>query len=430
MKNNTLLVKNAIFLDKSKKDIYVQDGLIIKIANKINKKADKVIDCCGEKAVLPGLINGHTHSGMSFLQGYADDLPLKEWLEKKIWPIEKKMDSEDIYWAMKLSCLKMIKTGITCFNDMYWRPGIDIKAITEMGMRAVVGLTLIDIVPEGDKEVIETNWKIFKGKGHDNISFSIAPHAIYTVNKNNLIWAKNFAQKNNLLIHIHLSETENEVKNCIKKYKLRPVEYLDSIGFLNKNCILAHTIWLSSKEIEILKIRKCTVVYNPCSNMKLGSGIFPYSALNKAGVNICLGTDSSASNNGLNLWEEMKFASLLQKVKERDASLLPIKKVFDMATKNVARALNIKTGEIKEGCLADLILIDLKNINLIPNHNLLSNLVYAGQGNWVSDVICNGKVLMRNYKIKGEDEIIKKAKTRIKKLFNNNKGRIKKKIKY
>ena len=425
---NTLLIKNAIFLDKSKKDVYVENGFIIKIAKKINKKAKREIDCFGEKAILPGLINSHTHSGMSFLQGYADDLPLKKWLEEKIWPIERKMDSKDIYWAMKLSCLKMIKTGITCFNDMYWRPEIDIRAITETGMRAVVGLALMDnATKEGNKESVEKNWKIFKEIGYDNISFTIAPHAIYTVSKDNLIWAKDFAQKNKLLTHVHLSETEDEVKDCVKKHKLRPVEYLDSIGFLNKNCLLAHTIWLSSREIEILKKRKCSVIYNPCSNMKLGSGIFPYQELDRAKVNICLGTDGPASNNGLNLWEEMKFASLLQKVNERDAYALPAKKAFDMVTKNAGQALNINIGKIKEGYLADLILIDLNNINLIPNHNLLSNLVYAGQGNWVSDVICNGKVLMRNYKIKGEEEIIEKVKKRIKKLFDKNKGRDKKK---
>jgi len=424
MKNNTLLIKNAIFLDKSKKDIYIENGCITKIVNKINKKAEKEINCYNKKVILPGLINSHTHSGMSFLQGYADDLPLKTWLEKKIWPIEKKMDSEDIYWAMKLACLKMIKTGTTCFNDMYWSPKINIKAITEMGIRAVVGLTFIDDIIGGDiKRILEKNWEILKKQKHTNVSFTIAPHAIYTVSKKNLIWAKNFAEKNNLLIHIHLSETEIEVKNCIKKHKLRPVEYLDSIGFLSKKCLLAHAVWLSPKEIDILKRRKCNVIYNPCSNMKLGSGIFPYPDLDKAKINICLGTDGSASNNSLNLWEEMKFASLLQKVSKNDACLLPIQKVFSMITKNAAQALNIKAGEIKEGNLADLILIDMDNINLIPNHNLLSNLVYTGQGNWVSDVICNGKILMRNYKIKGENEIIEKSQKRIKKLFSKSKGR-------
>ena len=419
---NTLLIKNAIFLDKSKKDVYIENGYIIKIADRINRKVKKEINCYGEKAILPGLINCHTHSGMSFLQGYADDLPLKEWLEKKIWPLEVKMDAKDVYWATKLACLKMIKTGTTCLNDMYWFPSASWQAIKEMGLRAVLGLILIDSsVLEGKKERIETNWEILKKEKSFNLSLSLAPHSIDTVSKKNLVWTKNFAQKNNLLIHIHLSETEQGVRNCVKKYKFRPVEYLDSIGFLNKNCLLAHSVWLSLKEIGILKKRKCSVVYNPCSNMKLGSGIFPYSALNKAGVNICLGTDGSASNNSLDLWEEMKFASLLQKVNKKDSRILPVKNNFALVTKNAARALSIKAGEIKEGKLADLILIDLKNINLIPNHNLLSNLIYAGQGNWVSDVICNGKVLMRNWKIKDEDMIIGQAQKRIKKLFNKNK---------
>jgi len=430
MENNTLLIKNAIFLNKSKKDVYIENGYITKIADRINKRAKNEINCCGEKAVLPGLINGHTHSGMSFLQGYADDLPLKEWLEKKIWPAERKMDSEDMYWAMKLSCLKMIKTGTTCFNDMYWTPEIDIRAITEMGIRAVIGLTLADIIREGNKKIVEKNWEVFKKRKFKNISFAIAPHAIYTVCKKNLIWAKNFAKKNNLLLHIHLSETEKEVNDCIRKYKMRPVEYLNSIGFLNKNCVLAHSIWLSDKEINILKIRECTVVYNPCSNMKLGSGVFPYSKLSKANVNICIGTDSSASNNNLDLLGEMKFASLLQKVYNKNSAVMSAQKTFNLTTQNAAKALRINAGRIKIGKLADLILIDLKNICLTPNHNILSNIVYSCNGDCVSDVICNGKVLMRNRRVKDEDKIIEQAQKRIKKLFNKNKGRSKKKIKY
>ena len=425
---NTLLIKNAIFSDKSKKDVYIEDGHITKIVSRISRKAKNEIDCSGKKAILPGLINCHTHSAMSFLQGYADDLPLKEWLEKKIWPLEAKMTEKDIYWATKLACLKMIKTGTTCFNDMYWFPEMSIKAIREMGLRVVVGFVLMDNKKEeGSVRNIEKNWQLFQKQKFRNITFSIAPHSIYTVSRKNLIWAKDFAQENKLLIHIHLSETEQEVRDCLKKHKLRPVEYLDSIGFLNKNCLLAHTVWLSAQEIKILEKRKCNVIYNPCSNMKLGSGIFPYPALNQAGVNICLGTDGSASNNSLDLWEEMKFASLLQKINQRDSRILPVKKVFELATKNAAKALNIRAGEVKEGKIADFILIDLKNINLIPNHNLLSNLIYAGQGNWVSDVICNGKVLMRNHRIKGENEIIEQTQTRIKKLFNKNKGRNKRK---
>jgi len=418
---NTLLIKNAIFLDKSKKDIYIEDGFIIKIADKINKKVKKEINCFGEKAILPGLINSHTHSAMSFLQGYADDLLLKEWLEKKIWPLEAKMDAEDIYWATKLACLKMIKTGTTCFNDMYWFPPASWQAIKEMGLRVVLGLTLIDSsMLEGKKGVVKKNWDILTKIKSSNLSLAIAPHSIYMVSKENLIWAKNFAQKHNLLIHIHLSETETEVKNCLRKYKMRPVEYLDSIGFLNKNCILAHAVWLSIKEIKILKKRKCSVVYNPCSNMKLGSGIFPYHALSKEKVNICLGTDGSASNNNLDLFEEMKFASLLQKVYNKNSAIMSAKKTFEITTQNAAKALRINTGKIKVGKLADLILIDLKNICLTPNHNLLSNIVYSCNGDCVSDVICNGKVLMCNRQVKDENNIIKKVQERIKKLFDKN----------
>jgi len=409
----SILLKNVILNDK-RVDIYIEKNIIKKIGKftypheYVNLKADEKIDGKGEKAVIPGLINLHTHAAMILFRGYADDLLLDKWL-KKIWEKESKLTKEDIYWGTKLAILEMIKTGTTCFNDMYWHPEA-IKAAAEMGIRVVIGLVLIDFLPAGSKENIERLFKKLKTKNLKTVKLSISPHSIYTVSKENLIWAKNFAKKNKLLLHIHLSETEKEVRDCQKKYKKRPVEFLDEIKFLSKNCILAHSIWLSEKEIKILKKRKCNVVYNPCSNMKLASGIFPYLKLKKAKVNICLGTDGAASNNSLDMFREMKFASLLQKIKERNPEVAEAKEVFNWATKNGAKTLNINTGQIKQGKLADLALIDLNKVSLLPSHNLISNLIFSASGDCVSDLICNGKILMRERTIENEKKIIENAK--------------------
>jgi len=427
----SILIKNVI-LNGKKVDIFIEGNKIKKIGKNLDFKANEKIDGREEKAVLPGLINCHTHSAMTLFRGYGDDLPLKEWLEKKIWPLEAKLTNDDIYWGTKLAILEMIKTGTTCFNDMYWVEEATVEAAEEMGIRAKIGLVLLDFLPMGSRENIEKYWKIFKKRKFETVTFSIAPHSIYGVSKENLIWAKNFAKKTttrpppshlrrtpNLILHIHLSETEKEVKDCFKKYRLRPVEYLNEIGFLNENCILAHSIWLSEKEMEILAKRKCNVVYNPCSNMKLASGFFPYKKLKEAGVNIALGTDGAASNNSLDMFREMKFASLLQKIKEMEPTVAKAEEIFEIATKNGAKALKIDAGEIIEGKLADLILIDLNQTSLNPGHNLISDIVYSTSGNCVSDLICNGKILMRNRKIEGEEKIKKEATKRAKKLVKS-----------
>lgn len=413
---NSVLIKNVI-LNGETKDIFVEENRIKKIGKNINLRAKEKIDGKKEKAILPGLINCHTHAAMTLFRGYGDDLPLKEWLENKIWPLEFKMTSDDIYWGTKLAILEIIKSGTTCFNDMYWMGDTMIQAAQETGIRAKIGLVLLDQWPTGKKENVKKYWEDFRRKKIETITFSIAPHAIFTVSRDNFIWAKNFAKKNNLILHTHLSETEKEVKDCLKKYKMRPVEYLEKIGFLGDNCVLAHSIWLSDNEIKILGSNKCTTVYNPCSNMKLASGIFPYQKLKKAGVNITLGTDGPASNNSLDMFREMKFASLLQKVKEMNSIIAPAQDIFEIATENGAKALKINAGEIKVGKLADLILIDLNNVSFKPGHNFILDVVYSASGDCVSDLICNGKILMSNRKIEGEEKIKKEATRRARNLL-------------
>lgn len=405
----SILIKKVL-LNNEAVNIYIEGNVIKKVGGSINFKAETIIDG-SDKAAIPSFFNAHTHAAMTLMRGYADDIELNNWLKTKIWPLEAKLTEENIYWGARLACLEMIKSGTTFFNDMYWHFHGTAKAAEEMGLRAAISAVFIDNFDGGKtREQIEFNEKLFieSKKYSERIIFTLGPHAIYTVSEESLRWAKFFATKNNLFIHIHLSETESEAKECIKKYGLRPVEYLEKINFLGPNIIACHSIWLNEAEIEILKNHNITIVYNPVSNMKLSSGIFPYEKM-KGKLNIALGTDGCASNNNLDMLEEMKIGALLQKIKSKKPDAITAEKVFNMATINGARAFKIDSGEIKEGKLADLLLIDLKNIALNPRHNLISNLVYSTNGNCVDTTICDGKILMQNRKVVGEEEIINRA---------------------
>jgi 5-methylthioadenosine/S-adenosylhomocysteine deaminase len=405
----SILIKNVL-LDNKKQDVFIEGNLIKKIGDNIGDKADKTIDG-KQKAILPSFVNAHTHSAMTLMRGYADDMGVLEWLEKKIWPLEAKLTEEAVYWGTKLACLEMIKSGTTFFNDMYWHFHGTARAVEDMGIRAAISAVFIDLFnKEKAREQIKASEKLFKEvkKYSNRISFALGPHAIYTVSEESLRWAKEFADQHNLLIHIHLSESKNEVKDCIKKHRVRPVEYLESIGFLGPNVIAAHAIWLETQEIDILAEHNVKIAHNPTSNMKHASGILPYKKM-RGKLKITIGTDGAGSNNNLDMFEEMKFASMLQKVTTGDPTIMPAREIYDMATINGAEAFNLNCGEIKEGKLADLMLIDLNNINLNPSHNLISNIVYSANGSSVDTVICDGKILMQGRVVEGEMEIMKEA---------------------
>ncbi len=405
----SILIKNVL-LDGNKKDVFIEGNIIKKIGENLDCECDDKIDGDG-KAIIPSFVNAHAHAAMTLMRGYADDMQVMQWLEEKIWPLEGKLTEEDVYWGTKLACLEMIKSGTTFFSDMYWHYHGTARAVEEMGIRAAVSAVFIDLFDKAKaEEQIEHNKELFEEtkKYSDRVTFTLGPHAIYTVSKESLQWAKKFADENGLLIHIHLSESKNEVDECIKKNGKRPVEYLNEMGFLGKNVIACHSIWLDDKEIDILAKNNVKVVHNPVSNMKLSSGVFPYNKLSGK-LNIALGTDGCASNNNLDMFEEMKFASLLQKLETNDPTSLPAQEVFDMATVNGAKVFGLDCGEIKEGKLADLLLIDLKNVSVVPGHNLISNLVYSANGSCVDTTICNGKILMQNRKVIGEEEILEKA---------------------
>ncbi|MEE9302597.1 MAG: amidohydrolase [Thiotrichaceae bacterium] len=406
----SILIKDVL-VNGAEKDIYIEDNLIKGIKRNIRNEAAVTIDG-KHKAAIPSFFNGHTHAAMVLLRGYADDMPLDDWLNNKIWPIESKLTEEDVYWGTRLACLEMIKSGTTFFNDMYWHYHGVARAVEDAGIRAAVSAVFIDLFDVGKAaDQIELNRRLFEEtKQYSNrILFALGPHTLYTVSKRSLQWAKEFADENNLLIHIHRSETQKEVKDCIRQNGKRPVEYLNDIGFLGSNMIAGHVIWVNDSEIELLQEHDVKIIYNPTSNMKLSSGIFPYSKMKSAQIDVALGTDGCASNNNLDILEEMKFAALLQKLSDNNPSVLPAYEVFRLATKNVNSVFKIGAGELKVGYLADLLLVNIKHVHLTPHNNLIPNLVYSAHGSCIDTTICDGKILMQDGIVDEEEEIIEKA---------------------
>jgi len=408
------LIKNVL-VEGKKRNIYIEGNVIEEISGTKSSKAAEFVIEGKDKAAIPGLFNAHTHAGTTLLRGYADDMQLQEWLETKIWPVEAKMTEDDVYWGTKLACLEMIKSGTTFFNDMYWHWRGSARAIAESGIRAALSAVFIDNFDEGvANEQMKRNEALYEEskKQVERIIFTLGPHAIYTVSEESLCWVRDFADKHDLLVHIHLSEIKEEVEDCIKRYGLRPVEFLDSIDFLSPRTIACHCVHLSRKEMELLKKHDVKIVHNPTSNMKLSSGRMPYEELKRAGLhsNIALGTDGCASNNNLDMFEEMKIASLFQKAFSGDTTCLPANETFELATRNAAKMFRLNSGVIAEGKLADVVLLDLKKVELVPNHNLTSNIVYSANGSCVDTVICDGRILMEGRHVEGEDEIKDKAK--------------------
>lgn len=404
----SILIKNVL-LDKKETNVYIEDNIIQEIGKKT--EADYVING-KNKAVIPGMVNTHTHAAMCLFRGYADDMKLDEWLQNKIWPLESKLRADDVYLGTKVACLEMIKTGTTTFNDMYFFMESAAKAVDETGLRAVLSYGFIDLFNDEkrEKEIKKTKETIrnIENMHNDRIKPALGPHAVYTVSEEALRWIKNYADEKSLLVHFHLAETKKENNDFIKKHNKRPVKYLDELGFLDKKLIAAHCIWLNDDDINLLEKHNVKISYNPTSNMKLASGVMNYQKMKK--LIISLGTDGCASNNNLDMFEEMKIGSLLQKSYFNDETIMPAKEIFSIATENGAKAIGFNAGKIEKGKLADVLLIDLKRAELTPNHNLISNLVYSGNGSVVDTTICNGKILMENRKVKGEEEILEKGK--------------------
>jgi 5-methylthioadenosine/S-adenosylhomocysteine deaminase len=404
----SILVKDVL-LDGSRTSILLEGERIAGIG--AHGKADQVIDGRG-KAAIPGLINTHTHAAMTLLRGYADDMRLKEWLEGHIWPIEAKLTEEDVYWGTRLACLEMVKSGTTCFNDMYWFMDGAVKAVEESGIRGVLSSVYIDMFTPGEsdgkrREVVR---QLKDAKSSSRVRLSLGPHAIYTVSEEGLRWVRECSDKYGLLVHFHLSETRQEVDDCVKAHGKRPVEYLDEIGFLGPNLVCAHCVWLDGKEIRLLAKRGVKVSHCPTSNMKLSvGGALDYKALWKAGVTVSLGTDGCSSNNSLDMFGAMKSAALLQKLWWGDPTALNAAETLGMATLEGARALGLEAGRLQVGALADIVLVDLRRPQMTPMHSLASNLVYSAGGGCVDTVICDGSVVMEAGRVAGEEETLEGA---------------------
>lgn len=406
---NSLVIHKVKTVTGRETDVFVEDGIIARVEKNIRQKAKKTIDGRG-LAILPGFYNLHTHAATTLLRGYAEDMTLKAWLEEKMWPAESQFTATDIYWGTKLAIAEMIKSGTVFFNNMYWHQEAEMEAAKEMGIGALIGLTLLDSHPLGSRTAVIDRWRVLKEKQNDDVRLAIAPHAIYTVSEENLRWAVDFARREGLWLHLHLSETQEEVSDCLKKHRCRPVEYLDKLGVLGRRTVLAHAIWLNEKEIGILARRKCHLVHNPVSNMKLTSGIIKLDKIKKAGAKFCLGSDGASSNNNLDLVEEMKFAAVLHKL--ASGQEIKAKDIYRAATKQGARAAGLRAGTIKEGQRADFILIDTQRLDFLPGFDLLNDLVYSASSECVVATVCAGRVLMEERKIKGEKQLIREIAKR------------------
>ncbi|MHB8162727.1 MAG: amidohydrolase family protein [Methanoregula sp.] len=413
-RRQSILIAN-VMIDGKQADIFVDDGGIIAAAGEgvrgqYKSEADLVIDGDGAIA-LPGLANTHTHAAMSLLRGYADDMILQDWLSQKIWPLEAHLTGNDVYWGTKLACLEMIKSGTTAFNDMYFMMDEAARAVDEAGIRAVLCYGFIDLFNaekrEAECKATEKLASQIRSMNNPRIKAAAGPHAIYTVSPEGLKWCAEFAQEQNIGIHIHLSETEKEVTDCVAQHGKRPAAMLDDCGMLTPKTIAAHCCWLDDAECDLLGKRGVAVSHNPASNMKLATNrAMPIRPLMAAGANVCLGTDGCASNNNLDMFEEMKTAALLQKFFWNDPTVLPAPAALAMATTNGARALGFGMGMLSVGSPADIVLVSARTACNTPLHNVTSNLVYSCNGSAVETTICDGRILMLNREIPGEDKIL------------------------
>jgi 5-methylthioadenosine/S-adenosylhomocysteine deaminase len=428
MEYQSILIKNAVIIGSEinkRSSILIEDDLISKIDDDLSSNdADEVINGEG-KVLISGLINTHTHLSMTLMRGLADDIPLNTWLNNYIWPAEANLNGDHCYAGALLACAEMIKSGTTTFNDMYFFVDDVAKAVDESGMRGMLSHGMIDL---GDEEKRKKEFKesirIIK-KCHNTadgrIKVSLGPHAPYTCSTELLRWVRRKADELGVRIHIHISETEFEVEQIIDSYNARPFEYLNEIEFLGDDILAAHGVWLSDSEMDIIKDNQVKISHNPMSNMKLASGVSPVSKIINKGINVSLGTDGAASNNNLDLLEEMKTAALLQKIHYLDSTLLPAQQVFEMATINGAKALGMEKelGTIEVGKKADLTLLNFNKTHLTPYRNPLSHLVYSAQGSDVDTVICNGQILMQHRQLftLNEQEVIHIAEEAAKDLL-------------
>ena len=417
-----ILLKGVLHEGK-KVDILIEGNRFKKISENIEDEEAEIIPC-KDKAIFPAFYNCHTHMPMTLLKGLTDEKELMQWLKEDIWPREAKMKPHDIYVASKFAILEMIKGGIVFCNDMYQFPEETMKAIDEMGIRGVVSKPEVNVTytPE---EFEEKKKKVLEFMDYPNINENriikgISCHSIYTLSEEFLKFYSELAKKNNMRIHIHACETQKEIDDCQKAHHCTPIEYLEKLGLLTDKTILAHSVHLTEKDMDIIKKYDCKVAHCPISNFKLKSGMMAFQKLHQKGITVTLGTDGSASNNSLSILQEMKVCALNAKTQAKDSKAGSAEDILKAATVNGAKAFGIDAGEIKEGKLADFILFDLNHYLFLPNYNLISNIVYSAQNDCVTDVFCDGVQLMKDRKVKDEDKICEEFKAVSDKFRNLN----------
>lgn len=394
--------------------IAVKNGEIILVGKRAvvtkNLRAKQTIDASG-KVIIPGLINTHTHVPMTLFRGIGDDLDLQDWLQKFIFPAEaKNVDEQFVRAGTRLGVAEMIRGGTTAYCDMYYFEDAIADETFKAGMRGVLGETIIDF-PVADNKTNEEAMRyaenfVKKWQKNPLIIPAFAPHAPYTVSTEHLNAIRKLADKLNAPTVIHVAETQTEVDDITKRYGARPVEYLDRINFFNNRTIAAHTVHINENEIDILKAKDVGSAHCPQSNMKLASGVAPVPSMLAKNLRVGLGTDGAASNNDLNLWEEMDTAAKLHKVFSKDPKVLNAEQAFAMATIGGARALHLENliGSLETGKRADIAIVDFDSLNQTPFYNIYSHLVYATKASDVGTVIVDGKILMRDRRLLTLDE--------------------------
>ena len=408
IKNGKVLLfrNNDVIIEE--KDVLIENGKIIKIEKSIQDKVDKVIDAKNH-IVMPGLINTHAHIPMSIFRETTEGCKLYEWLNDKIWPIEDKLTRDDIYWASMLSYIEMISTGTTCVNDQYFMPEQIRDAAVNSGVRAAITRPIVDM--GGDLQTRIDEFRAFyelRDENNDLITYSVAPHALYTCSDKALKACADLAKEYNLPIHVHFLESIDEIEDIKNKHGRSAIQVLMDY-FKDVHTILAHCVKLTDEDIEILKTMDCSIVHNPISNLRLGCKIADTTKYIKNGLNVALGTDGQGSGSNLDMFDAMRVACLIQGGIHENEARITAKDVIKMATINGAKALKLedKVGNLEEGKQADIIIVDteekLDNIKMIPNLNQIANLVYNTSGLNVETTIVNGEILMENKQIKHID---------------------------
>jgi 5-methylthioadenosine/S-adenosylhomocysteine deaminase len=405
----SLVVVDALH-DGALVGIRMADGVITAIGPDVAAEPhDAVIDAGGAVAV-PGMVNAHTHAAMTLFRSWGDDLPLMRWLQERIWPAEGRLTDDDVYWGSRLACLEMVRSGTTRFFDMYWFPEAVARAARDAGLRAAVAAPLIDVgTPDGLQGLQDTAMASLEAlEGFDpRVEAFIAPHAIYTVDRDGLEWAGALRADRGVGVHIHLSETEDEVARCVADHGMRPAALLDASDLLGPRTLIAHGCWLDDDELALIAERGSTIANVPVSNLKLAVGRHaPYRMASVAGVPLGLGTDGVASNNSLDLFQDVKVMAILQKFLADDPSAMSAGEALAVAQGR--RSALLEGRPLEAGAAADVVLVRIDRPELVPG-DLDANLVYAATGAAVDTVIVDGRVLMHGREVPGADEVVARA---------------------